>query len=160
VKALARLHGLDAGGWERHANPWSVWTRVPILPASTLALLARETLGPWTWVSVAALAGWALINPRAFPPPASAERWASRAVLGERLWLERGRPSDRTIRVSIALSAAGLLPLAWGVLRLEPVVAVAGLAITLAGKFLFLHRMVGRFDAAAAEDPALRAWPR
>jgi hypothetical protein len=81
-------------------------------------------------------------------------------VLGERLWLEQGRPADGTIRLGLALSALGLLPLAWGVLRLAPVAALVGLAITLAGKFLFLHVMVRRFDAAAAHDPAVRAWLR
>jgi hypothetical protein len=161
MRTLARLHGLDAGGWERHANPWSVWTRVPILPAAALVLLARETLGAWTWVMIAGLAGWALVNPRAFPPPASTASWASRAVLGERLWLEQGRPADGAIRLSLALSAAGLLPLAWGIVRLSPTVALVGLAITLAGKFLFLHYMVRRFDAATADDdPMVRAWRR
>jgi hypothetical protein len=160
VKALARLHRLDAAGWQRHANPWSVWTRVAILPAAVLVLLAREGLGAWTWALIAGLVVWALVNPRAFPPPASTAGWASRAVLGERLWLEQGQPSDRAVRFSITLSLAGLLPLAWGIVRLAPAVAFAGLAITLAGKFLFLHRMVRRFDAAAADDPAVRAWLR
>ena len=35
--------------WERHANPWSVWTRVPLLPLFALALYMRGPLGPWLW---------------------------------------------------------------------------------------------------------------
>jgi hypothetical protein len=160
MRALARLHRLDAEGWQRHANPWSVWTRVPILPAAVLVLLGREALGARTWVLIAGLASWALVNPRAFPPPASTASWASRAVLGERRWLERGRPPDPAVRLSLALSVAGLVPLALGVVQFAPTAALAGLAITLAGKFLFLDRMVRRFDAAATHDPDVRAWLR
>jgi hypothetical protein len=27
---VARAFGLDAAGWARHANPWSVYTRIPV----------------------------------------------------------------------------------------------------------------------------------
>ena len=88
--ALARLHRLDDTGWHRHANPWSVWTRFAILPAATLVLFLRPTLGAWTVVLLAILIAWSWLNPRAFPPPASTSSWAARAVMGERLWLDRG----------------------------------------------------------------------
>ncbi|WNN88974.1 hypothetical protein P0S91_22390 [Gloeocapsopsis dulcis] len=31
------------------------------------------------------------LNPRIFPPPASTNNWAAKAVLGERVWLNRDK---------------------------------------------------------------------
>ena len=55
--------------WARHANPWSVWTRVPILPLLALAIWSRVWIGAWCWLPLALLIAWILWNPRAFPPP-------------------------------------------------------------------------------------------
>ena len=38
LRNVASFFRLDDAGWERHANPWSVWTRVAIWPALVLAL--------------------------------------------------------------------------------------------------------------------------
>jgi hypothetical protein len=42
---VARAFGLDAAGWSRHANPWSVYTRIPVpvlLAAAVDAGVARD----------------------------------------------------------------------------------------------------------------------
>ncbi len=77
--------------WERHANPWSVWTRVPLLALFALAVYFRGPLGAWLWPVLGLLALWAIVNPRAFPPPASTDNWASKGVFGERVWLNRAK---------------------------------------------------------------------
>jgi hypothetical protein len=150
---LARLHGLDAETWARHANPWSVCTRFPILPAAVLVLWSRDRLGGWTLALLAALALWAWLNPRVFPRPRSTAGWASRAVLGERLWLDPAAAplpagAARPIRLAVAVALLGLLPLAWGVWQLAPLPTLVGLAATLGGKLWFLDRMVRLHDAA------------
>ena len=38
LKGFATLFRLDDEGWERHANPWSVWTRVATWPVLMLVL--------------------------------------------------------------------------------------------------------------------------
>lgn len=38
---IARAHRMDDAAWARHANPWSVWTRVPILLLLALAIWSR-----------------------------------------------------------------------------------------------------------------------
>jgi hypothetical protein len=161
---IARLHRLDAEGWERHANPWSVWTRFPILPAAVLVLWTRDRLGGWTLALLAALALWAWLNPRVFRPPRSTASWAARAVLGERAWLNRAAVplpagAGRPVRISIALALLGLLPLAWGVWRLAPGPTLLGLAATLGGKLWFLDRMVRLCDAMR-DAPASRGGRR
>ena len=40
------FHMTDAV-WERHANPWSVWTRYAGLPLLILAIWSRGWLGLW-----------------------------------------------------------------------------------------------------------------
>ncbi|MEL6375545.1 MAG: DUF6653 family protein, partial [Pseudomonadota bacterium] len=88
---ITAAHGMDDAVWARHANPWSIWTRLPIMPLGVVALMLREELGMLLWPILAALVVWTIVNPRAFPPPLTFERWDSRAVLGEKLWVERDR---------------------------------------------------------------------
>ena len=38
MACAAALFRLDEEGWERHANPWSVWTRIATWPVLMLVL--------------------------------------------------------------------------------------------------------------------------
>ncbi|WP_350334462.1 DUF6653 family protein [Coralliovum pocilloporae] len=78
---------LSKQNWERHANPWSVWTRVATLPFFALILWSPHWIGWWSLPLIALLAFWLWLNPRLFPPPLSLDSWASRVTLGERCWL-------------------------------------------------------------------------
>jgi hypothetical protein len=162
---LARLHGMDGKIWERHANPWSGWSRVPILPLGAWAIWARDDLGQWLWAILAALAAWAWLNPRIFPPPRSTSGWMSRAVLGERVWLNRREVPVplhyvRAVPVILAFAAAGLPLLAWGLWRESGWTVVFGLFLALMAKFWFLDRMVWLYDDMAARHPIYREWLR
>jgi hypothetical protein len=144
---LARAMAMDETAWRRHANPWSVWTRIPIGPALILALYARAWIGWWCLVPVAGLAAWTWVNPRAFPPPATLDSWASRGVLGERRLLDRGRrPIPRghlvAARATAAISLAGLPPAVYGIATLNPWAATLGAALVVCGKLWFVDRMV------------------
>src|SRR5215210_5198997 len=72
-----------------HANPWSVYTRIPITCALALAVWSRDWIGWWSVLPIALVAAWTAVNPRAFPPPRSLDHWASKAVFGETLWTNR-----------------------------------------------------------------------
>lgn len=61
-----RAMAMDDATWQRHVNPWSVWTRVPIIGLLVLAIWSRVWLGWWCLVPIAALVVWAVVNPRAF----------------------------------------------------------------------------------------------
>ncbi|MEM6680012.1 MAG: DUF6653 family protein [Pseudomonadota bacterium] len=150
LRLTARAFRLDDDCWARHANPWSVWTRLPILPAITLLLLARESLGWWVFPGLCVAVLWAFVNPRAFPPPPDARAWASRAVLGERLWLA---PETKVpvavaaaVRKMVAVQILGMLPLILGLWRLDTGLALLGLVLVLGGKMLFLQVMVRFWD--------------
>ena len=156
--AAERLMGMSDGTWERHANPWSVWTRIPILPLLALAAFSRAWIGWWCLVPLAALVVWAWANPRAFPPPARLDSWSARGVMGERVWLARKqRPIPfqhaRAANVLTAIAAGGLIPLAYGLVALDGWATIAGTAVAMLGKLWFVDRMVWLYDETARERP-------
>ena len=161
--AAQRLMGMDEATWQRHANPWSAWTRVPILPLLALAVYARTWIGWWCLVPIALLLAWTWWNPRAFPPPARLDTWAARGVMGERIWLARRKhpiPADhaRAAHVLSAVSLAGLGPLLYGLAVLDPWPSVGGCAVAVLGKLWFVDRMAWLHDETVRERPeALRA---
>ena len=154
-----RLMGMDERAWRRHANPLSFWTRVAIPPLLALAVWSRVWIGWWCLVPVALLSGWAWLNPRAFPAPRTLDAWASRGVLGERLFLgrrglaRRGRRlPDAHVRACGRLTVAGalgLLPLAWGLIVLDAFAVLFGLTLSLGAKLWFIDRCVWMRDEAA-----------
>jgi hypothetical protein len=81
---MSHAFGLDATGWTGHANPWSVYTRIPVPVLFAAAVWAREWLGWWCLLSVAAVCLWAAVNPRAFPPPADLDSWRRGACSARR----------------------------------------------------------------------------
>ena len=159
---IARAHRMDDAAWARHANPWSVWTRVPVLPLLALAVWSRAWIGWWAILPIVLLLAWAWVNPRAFPPPPSLDNWASRAVLGERLWLARAGapvpPHHRVLpNVLSAVAAAGGLLLLYGLAGLVPWATLTGVAVAMLAKFWFLDRMVW-LAADMADDRRLEVW--
>ena len=107
--AVARLMAMDDMTWQRHANPWSAYTRIAILPLFAVAVWSRIWIGWWCLLPIALLTVWTWVNPRAFPPPATRDAWASRAVLGERLFLDRKARRVRGLALPRGQVRAGLL---------------------------------------------------
>ena len=138
------LRGEDA--WRRHANPWSVYTRIPIPVLLVAAIWSRAWIGWWSLVPVGLVLIWTLVNPRVFPAPRSLYSWASRSVLGETVWARRKdapvTPRHRVAPVVLSIvSAVGLPFLVWGLIVLDPWITAFGLAVQTAGKLWFLDRM-------------------
>ncbi len=162
-RLVAALFGMDTRTWERHASPWSVWTRMATLPVLLAAIASHTLLGWWALVPVAVVVVWLWLNPRLFPPPTSTRSWASRAVLGERLWLDRGRRIDREHRMAATIAAtassAGFAAALYGAVIADWGWTVAGAAVCYLGKLWFLDRMVWLLEDAAREDPAVLRGP-
>ncbi len=52
---LAKVFGLDGeDAWRRHANPWSVYTRIPIPLLLVAAIWSRAWIGWWSLVPIGA----------------------------------------------------------------------------------------------------------
>jgi hypothetical protein len=86
---VAHFFGLRGDAWMRHANPLSVWTRFSCLSLVVIAVWSRAWIGWYCLIPVAATSAWMWLNPRLFDVPASTRNWASKAVFGERIWLDR-----------------------------------------------------------------------
>jgi hypothetical protein len=89
ARRISHAFAMDDATWRRHANPWSVWTRVAAFPLLVLAIWSRIWFGWGALVPITLMIVWLWYNPRAFLPPRSTDNWASKAVLGERVWLAR-----------------------------------------------------------------------
>lgn len=147
LQRMEQMMGMDDAVWTRHASPWSVWTRIPILPVLALAIWSRVWLGWWCLVPIAALMVWIYFNPRVFPAPSHLNAWASKGVLGERVFLARKTnpipPHHVTWGLLLSVVAGiGLIPLIYGLWALDLWLVVLGLVITVGGKLWFLDRMV------------------
>ena len=144
---IQRSMAMDEHAWQRHANPWSGWTRVAILPALTIALWSRVWIGWWSAIPVAFLVVWIWINPRIFPPPKTHQAWISRGVQGERIWLANrpGTIADHhrpVIRRTLLIGTAGTLLWLIGLSLLNLTATLTGLTASLLGKLWFVDRMV------------------
>jgi hypothetical protein len=145
---VARALMMSEDTWLRHANPWSVWTRITTcLPLLILAIWSRVWLGWWSLMPVAASILWIWLNPRVFPKPRSTDNWASQGVLGERVWLNRKSiriPTHHRIAPNIlsGVGALGLLPLLSGLWKLSLCPTLIGFILVYAGKLWFFDRMV------------------
>lgn len=163
---IARLFAMDDRTWDRHASPWSVWTRVASGGLPFLALHAHAWVGwPWALAMLAVTAVWLWLNPRLFAPPAHTDSWASKGTFGERVWLARSRvpipPRHRRVPHLLALLAsAGAAVGGYGAVTAQAGVTVAGVVVLYVGKLWFVDRMVWLYEDMKDADPAYRAWLR
>ncbi|MEM8774925.1 MAG: DUF6653 family protein [Pseudomonadota bacterium] len=145
-KISENLMGMSDKVWERHANPWSCYTRFSVLPILVLSIWSREWFGLWCLPLIALALFWTWYNPRAFPPPADLDNWCSRGVLGERVFLNR-RNEVEPYHVAWANSLAfaslpGAIVLVVGLWQLDVAWTVFGTALTVLPKVWFVDRMV------------------
>jgi hypothetical protein len=162
-RKLASAMSMDDATWLRHANPWSVWTRASVLPLVILAVWSRNWWGPWSWAPIAASIAWMWANPRVFRRPKSMNSWASRGVLGERVWLNRDVvpiPERHCVVPHLlnGVTAIGAAFVVWGLLELDMWPTVLGSALVYGGKLWFLDRMVWLFEDMVQQHEPYRAW--
>ncbi len=162
-KNIASVFKMDDQTWSRHANPWSVWTRFIILPFLILALWSRVWLGWWCIIPTAIVLLWTWFNPRLFPQPNTTNNWASKAVLGERVWLNRNEISipeshQNLPNILNLISASGLPFLVWGIVHLEIYPTLLGAILVYAGKLWFLDRMVWLYEEMKDTNSIYRSW--
>lgn len=138
---------MDDKTWARHANPLSVFSRFTCLPLIAVAVWSREWIGWWSLGAIALALLWTWLNPRMFRAPVSTDNWASKGVMGERLFLNRKiRPvpahHERMAYILTGLSVVGALVLIYGLAVLNFWVVLTGLFVTIIPKVWFVDRMV------------------
>ncbi|MGA9382659.1 MAG: DUF6653 family protein, partial [Phormidium sp.] len=133
-RSIAASFKMDEATWARHANPWSVWTRFTVLPLLILAIWSRVWLGWWCLIPVTIVIGWMWLNSRIFPKPNSTNNWASKAVLGERVWLNRDnipvpKHHQGVPNILSVVSTSGVIFLIWGLVALNVWPTLLGVAL-------------------------------
>lgn len=130
--------------WSRHRNPWSGWTRVLVGFAMGHALWLHD----WTYLAITIVA--VITNPFWFPAPKRDDAWMTRAVDGERLWLDQADWLDKS--VFFGPSAVMSLVLIWALYLQDPIwSAIAGATVVI-HKFLFLFFCVRLVDTVNRLD--------
>ena len=95
------LQRLTRKVFERHSNPWSAWTRLLSIPLVFIPFWTRS------WKHAFLVGGWMLLNPIAFPKPKDDSAWATKAMLGEEMWVAK-RPLDKAMALNVAASGFGI----------------------------------------------------
>ncbi len=161
--SIAKAFQMSPEVWARHANPLSVWTRFAVLPFLIVAVWSRAWFGWWSLVPIFAIVVWTWLNPRVFRRPASTRNWASKAVLGERVWLNRKevpipRHHIKAIRALNIITGLGSLLLLYGLIVLDVFATTVGACVVVLDKCWFLDRMVWLYDEMVENHSPYRDW--
>ena len=162
---ILRVFRMDERTWERHANPWSVWTRVATLPFLLAAVWSHAWLGAWAVVPVGLVLAWTWLNPRLFPPPARTDGWGAKATLGERVWVNRTAvpvPAHhaRAARTLAVASGIGFVVALAGAALNDGLLALGGGLVAWFCKMWFCDRMVWLYEDMKDRHPPYAAWLR
>lgn len=163
-KRLSKLFQLDDTTWMRHANPLSVWTRYSVLPFIILACWSRETLGWWSALLVMTCVLWMFLNPLIFSQPKSTKNWASKSVLGERIYLSRDTITlpvhHRTplYKLLHLLSLVGVVICIYAIIYYLVWAALLGIVLTYLSKSWFLDRMVWLYEDMKENNEEFKKW--
>jgi hypothetical protein len=149
LKSLQRIFLPDDESWLKHANPWSVWSRFATLPFIILAIWSRVWIGWYCLLPVSLLIIWVVVNPTLFSKPKTFDSWGSRAVLGERAYLNSSTIPDkhkRPITILNVLQTIGGLLLIYGLWDLNLHLTLHGATSVYLAKMWFLDRMVWLYE--------------
>lgn len=91
------------------------------------------------------------------------DNWASKSVLGERIWLRRNTTSiprhhATATLILAAASAIGALQFAYGIIALDASMTASGMLLTMLTKAWFLDRMVWLFEDMMHTSAEYRDW--
>ncbi len=161
---ISKMFGLNDHTWMKHANPWSVATRFTVLPIGILAGWSRVWLGDWWYVALGGSLLWMFINPHLFNKPNTTKNWASRCVLGERVYLHRDKidlPNHHktpVLQIANMTAGVGLLLSIYGVIIFNLPYVIIGIALTIIGKCWFLDRMVWIYLDTKDNHEEFKSW--
>lgn len=163
-RKVAKVFNLTDDNWMKHANPWSVWTRYSVLPLIVLAFWSRIWIGWWCVIPGVISLLWMFLNPVFFSKPRSTKNWASKSVLGERVYLNRDRIEipdiHKTPLYSILniISSIGMILAIWAIIYYSVWGAVFGTVLAYIGKSWYLDRMVWLYETMKSKNKEYQSW--
>lgn len=163
-RRIAKAFHLTDNNWMKHANPWSVWTRYSVLPAIVLAFWSRVWIGWWCLIPGIVALLWIILNPILFSKPLSTRNWASKAVLGERVYLNRDKVDIPEIHktplytILNIIAFIGVVIAIWAIIYYSIRGAVLGVVLAYLGKSWYLDRMVWLYETMKDQDAEYQRW--
>jgi hypothetical protein len=150
--------------WLKHCNPLCVWTRYIALAASIIIFWSRKWIGWWCVPPGIFSLLWMFFNPLLFRKPHSTKNWASKTVLGERVFLNRDKitiPEKHNIPLHAILtiiSSTGIILVIWSVVYYSFWGVILGVVLAYLGKSWFLDRMVWLYEDMKNENEIYKSW--
>lgn len=163
-RKIANFFNLTDQNWLKHANPWSVWTRYSVLPFIVLAFWSRVWIGWWCLIPAGISLGWMFFNPVFFSKPTSTKNWASKAVMGERVYLNRDviaipkHHQSVIFKILNGISSIGMGLSIWATVNYSVWGAVLGISLAYLGKSWYLDRMVWLFEDMKEDNSEYKSW--
>jgi len=163
-RKLAKTFNLTDENWMKHANPISVWTRYSVLPMIVNSFWSRIWIAWWCLIPGILSILWMFFNPVIFKKPKSTRNWASKSVLGERVYLNRDKlkiPDHHNVplyRILNAVSSIGMLLVIWSIVYYSIWGAILGVVMAYLGKSWFLDRMVWLYEDMKNENETYISW--
>jgi hypothetical protein len=163
-RKVSKLFRLNDDNWMKHANPISVWTRYSVLPVIVIAFWSRLWIGWWCLIPGVLSILWMFFNPIVFKKPHSTMNWASKSVLGERIFLNRDKVDipdiHKTPLYSIlnSISSVGMGLAIWSIIYYSIWGAVFGTSLAYLGKSWYLDRMVWLYESMKTMHDEYKSW--
>lgn len=163
-RRISKIFNLNDENRLKHANPWSVWTRYAVLPCIVLAFRSRIWIHARCLIPGCLSLLWLFFNPICFSKPHSTRNWASKSVLGERVYLNRDKVAIPKIHQSViykilnTISSAGMLLAIWATVIYSVWGAILGVALAYLGKSWYLDRMVWLYEDMKDSHDAYKSW--
>jgi len=163
-RKIAAVFNLTNENWMRHANPWSVWTRYSVLPILIVSFWSRLWIGWWFFFPVLVALIWMFINPIVYRKPISTKNWASKAVFGERIFLNRDTikipkiHQTPLLKILNIISSIGFGITIWAIINYSLMGACCGTILTYLGKSWYLDRMVWLYEDMKNKNATYKSW--
>lgn len=127
--------------WERHANPWSGWTRVLSMPLIAFGLYYHNF-----WILGGAII-WLIVNPVLFSKPKSIDNWMSKGVLGEKLYYQNGKKFNKDLSTLLnVLNVPVFIFFLYFGWQGDLTALILSALLVMVIKFWFIDRMVGMYE--------------
>lgn len=165
TKLSEKMMSMDEESWQRHSNPWSVYSRFTILPLISIAFWSREWIGLYAIVPITLSFLWIWINPRICGAPSTTDNWASMGTFGERIYLRKATVQIPDHQLKVAkllqvLSSAGVPILVYGLYILDIWVVLLGNVMIMVFKAWFVDRMVWLYLDVKDSEAEFQEWLR
>lgn len=163
--ATERMMSMNDDVWLRHANPISGWTRVATGPLWFVAAWSYVWIGWNALIPLFILAIWTWFNPRIFSKPMNTKAWMTKAVLGERVWLNRKAVQirvghERAAFVTSLVSGALVVVFLIGLVVRDFWMAFLAWHFAIFAKLWFLDRMVWLWEEMKDQSDLYRSWEK